>query len=242
MTTAKPLARYGALGRARERPRMRPGLYHPGALTAVWFRCADRGASRTRRGPRPHHFRRPPPSNCARMRFPVCSPRLPGSHQKIPVSISQGISHLTVRTWAIFRRQIGRSPLEFTKFPVLFPDRRESDWPETGSNGAASTTTHSFEPRDFPETSKRPAIGGSDVGVSVSVETFSGREAFSGELSLALGIPFPGNGDRRQQRRGSNVSTAQSNPASDADATIRQGGRKVGPRPFRGGGAHQWPP
>ena len=37
-------------------------------------------------------------------------------------------------------------------------------------------------------------------------------------------------------------STAQSNPASDADATIRRGGRKVGPRPFRGGGAHRWPP
>ena len=89
---------------------------------------------------------------------------------------------------------------------------------------------------------KGPQLAGSDVGVSVSVETFSGLEAILGELSLALGIPFPGNGDRRQQRRGSNVSTAQSNRASDAGATIRQGGRKVGPRPFREEGAHRWPP
>ena len=63
----------------------------------------------------------------ARMRFPVCSPRFPGSHQKIPVSISQGISHLTVGNMGYFLRPIGRSPLEFTKFPVLFPDGREFD-------------------------------------------------------------------------------------------------------------------
>ena len=76
-----------------------------------------------------------------------------------------------------------------------------------------------------PRLPKGPQLAGSDVGVSVSVETFSGLEAILGELSLALGIPFPGNGDRRQQRRGSNVATVQSNPASDADATIRRGGR-----------------
>ena len=55
-----------------------------------------------------------------------------------------------------------------------------------------------------PRLPKGPQLAGSDVGVSVSVETFSGLEAILGELSLALGIPFPGNGDRRQQRRGSN--------------------------------------
>jgi hypothetical protein len=43
------------------------------------------------------------------------------------------------------------------------------------------------------------------------------------------------NGDRRQQRRGSNVATVQSNRASDADVTIRRGGRRAGPRPLRGG-------
>src|SRR5262249_16065902 len=89
---------------------------------------------------------------------------------------------------------------------------------------------------------KGPQLAGSDVGVSVSVETFSRLEAIFGELCLALGIPFPGNGDRCQQRRGSNVATVQSNPASDADATIRRGGRRAGPRPFRGGAAHRSPP
>jgi hypothetical protein len=111
-----------------------------------------------------------------------------------------------------------------------------------GGSSPSSPTTHSFERRDFPATSKRPAIGGLRRRRFGLRGDFSGREAFLGELSLALGIPFPGNGDRRQQRRGSNVSTAQSNPASDADATIRRGGRKVGPRPFRGGAAHRWPP
>jgi hypothetical protein len=46
-----------------------------------------------------------------------------------------------------------------------------------------------------PRLPKGPQLAGSDVGVSVSVETFSGLEAILGELSLALGIPFPGNGD-----------------------------------------------
>ena len=49
-------------------------------------------------------------------------------------------------------------------------------------------------------------MAGSDVGVSVSVETFSGLEAILGELSLALGIPFPGNRDAVAQRLGSNGS------------------------------------
>ena len=44
-------------------------------------------------------------------------------------------------------------------------------------------------------------MAGSDVGVSVSVETLSGLEAILGELSLGAEIPFPGNTDRRQPRR-----------------------------------------
>ena len=103
--------------------------------------------------------------------------------------------------------------------------------------------TDDFPNREIsPRLPKGPQLAGSDVGVSVSVETFSGLEAILGELSLALGIPFPGNGDRRQQRRGSNVATVPSNPASDADATIQQGGRRAGLRPFRGGAAHRSPP
>ena len=51
-----------------------------------------------------------------------------------------------------------------------------------GGSNPSSPTTHSFEPRDFPETSKKPAIGGlrrrSDVGVSVSVETFAAGRPF----------------------------------------------------------------
>ena len=55
----------------------------------------------------------------------------------------------------------------------------------------ASTTTHSFEPRDFPETAKEPAIGGLCGCVSVSAETVSGLKAILGGLSLGRGIPFP---------------------------------------------------
>jgi hypothetical protein len=46
-----------------------------------------------------------------------------------------------------------------------------------------------------------PQLAGIAAGGSVSAETNSVHEGISGELSLALGIPFPGNGDRRQQRR-----------------------------------------
>ena len=87
-----------------------------------------------------------------------------------------------------------------------------------------------------------PQLAGIAAGGSVSAETNSVHEGISGELSLALGIPFPGNGDRRQQETRSNVSTVQSNPASDADATIRRKGRRAGPRPFRGVAAHRSPP
>jgi hypothetical protein len=44
-------------------------------------------------------------------------------------------------------------------------------------------------------------LAGFAAGGSVFAETNSVHEGISGELSLALGIPFPGNGDRRQQRR-----------------------------------------
>jgi hypothetical protein len=44
---------------------------------------------------------------------------------------------------------------------------------ETGSITTASATTHSFEPRDFPETCKWPAIGGLRRWRFVSAETNS---------------------------------------------------------------------
>ena len=59
------------------------------------------------------------------------------------------------------------------------------------SSSPLRPTTHSFEPRDFPETAKKPAIGGLCGCVSVSAETFSGLEAILGYLSLRRGIPFP---------------------------------------------------
>ena len=97
--------------------------------------------------------------------------------------------------------------------------------------------------RRFPDGRRiGPQLAGFAALGLVSAETNSVQEGILGGLSLALGIPFPGNGDRRQQRRGSNVATVQSNPASDADATIRRGGRRVGPRPFRAGVAHRSPP
>ena len=55
----------------------------------------------------------------------------------------------------------------------------------------AGPTTHSFEPRDFMETAKKPAIGGLWAGVSVSAEIVSGLKAILGGLSLGRGIPFP---------------------------------------------------
>jgi hypothetical protein len=50
-----------------------------------------------------------------------------------------------------------------------------------------------------------PDLAGFIVRGSVSAETNSVQEGILGGLSLALGIPFPGNGDRRQRRLGSNV-------------------------------------
>jgi len=54
-----------------------------------------------------------------------------------------------------------------------------------------SPTTHSFEPRDFPETAKKPAIGGLCGCVSVSANTVFGLNAILGRLSPGRGIPFP---------------------------------------------------
>jgi hypothetical protein len=44
-------------------------------------------------------------------------------------------------------------------FPNIFPNLAHSG-SETGSHSTASATTQSFEPADFPETAKKPAIGG----------------------------------------------------------------------------------
>jgi hypothetical protein len=60
-----------------------------------------------------------------------------------------------------------------------------------GSSNPIRSTTQSFEPADFPETAKEPAIGGSCGCVSVSAETIPGLKAILGGLSLGGGIPFP---------------------------------------------------
>ena len=61
------------------------------------------------------------------------------------------------------------------------------------------------------EISRRPPKGAQLAGFAalgfVSAESNSVPAGILGGLSLALGIPFPGNGDRRRQRRGSNVAT-----------------------------------
>ena len=63
---------------------------------------------------------------------------------------------------------------------------------ETGSIATASATTHSFEPRDFLETSKWPAIGGLRRWCFVSAETNFAQGGISGELSLCPEIAVPG--------------------------------------------------
>ena len=53
------------------------------------------------------------------------------------------------------------------------------------------STTHSFKPRDFPETAKKPANGGLlrlHFGLRGHL---SGLKAIFGGLSLGRGIPFP---------------------------------------------------
>ena len=63
------------------------------------------------------------------------------------------------------------------------------------------------------EISWQPRNGAQLAGFAVlglvSAGTKPVHEGISGVLSLALGIPFPGNGDRRQRRRGLNVATLQ---------------------------------
>jgi hypothetical protein len=54
-----------------------------------------------------------------------------------------------------------------------------------------SPTTHSFEPRDFPETAEEAAIGGI-LRLRFGLRgDLSGLTAILGGLSLGRGIPFP---------------------------------------------------
>src|SRR5437868_443178 len=85
------------------------------------------------------------------------------------------------------------------------------------------------------EISWQPRNGAQLAGFAVlglvSAETNSVHLRISGELSLAHGNPFPGNGDRRQQRRGSSVAIVRSNPASEPRLTadVTKPARKLWP-------------
>src|SRR5262249_240204 len=123
--------------------------------------------------------------------FPFASLRFPGSHQKIPVSISQGISHLTSGESAVFYRQLVDHPLNLrnSRFFSLINGNLTA---ETGSIPTASTTTHS---RFFPtsgDAPKMPANGGlfqCVLRVSRSPEGADGR--FRAAVSAAKN-PVPG--------------------------------------------------
>ena len=56
----------------------------------------------------------------------------------------------------VFSQAVLGVSLHFVKITLHFPKLQG----ETGSQQTASTTTQSFEPEDFPETSQKPAIGG----------------------------------------------------------------------------------
>jgi hypothetical protein len=101
-------------------------------------------------------------------------------------------------------RENRREQPESAKYAVNFPD--SGNWGvETGSMRAASTTTQSYATGDFLKVYERPRIGGDPCDGSFS-ETASLQSAgrfcafFSGPE-----IPFPGNGDRKRQRLGSNA-------------------------------------
>src|SRR5262249_16178190 len=53
-----------------------------------------------------------------------------------------------------------RNSLQIAKNSLQIPEYQGIWQVQTGSTRTASTTTHSREPGDFPETSKRPALGG----------------------------------------------------------------------------------
>jgi hypothetical protein len=80
---------------------------------------------------------------------------LPANNRQPPCSSSRESPSKLLKfdnfSWGYFR-----SSLHFVGISLHFPKLQG----ETGWHGTASTTTHSFEPRDFPETSKRPGIGG----------------------------------------------------------------------------------
>src|SRR5262245_26483449 len=82
-------------------------------------------------------------------------------------------------------------------------------------------TTHSFEPRDFLETSKRPAVGGLRRRRFGLRGDPSGLKAILGELSLGAEIPFPGNRDRsRPETRFEWELIAPEARASGADGSL----------------------
>jgi Peptidase family M28 len=97
---------------------MRGDLYHPGALTAVWFRGADRGRLR---GHDAHLDGNP----SLQLRADKISRLL---HLDFPIRTKNsrfdftGNFALNLGSIGYFSPPTGRSPLEFTKFPVLFPD------------------------------------------------------------------------------------------------------------------------
>src|SRR5689334_14622962 len=61
-----------------------------------------------------------------------------------------------------------------------------------GGSSPPGPTTHSFEPRDFPDTCKWAAIGGLRRWRFVSAETNFTRSGISGELSLWSEFTVPG--------------------------------------------------
>src|SRR5437763_4570377 len=61
-----------------------------------------------------------------------------------------------------------------------------------GGSSPPGPTTHSFEPRDFPDTCKWAAIGGLRRWRFVSAETNFTRSGISGELSLWPAFAVPG--------------------------------------------------
>src|SRR6266480_4390541 len=122
--------------------------------------------------------------------------------------------NFSVRLWSCSRikprNRIAGS--KYVKFPV-FSQLSGNLTDETGSMGAASTTTQSCATGDFLKVYERPRIGGDLCDGSFS-ETTSLQSAgrfcafFSGPE-----IPFPGNGDRERQRLGSNAGYSEGSPS-----------------------------
>ena len=87
-----------------------------------------------------------------------------------------------------------------------------------------------------------PELAGSAVRVPVSTETDDGHRAVSAELSLGSESRFPERRSSQAEARFDWKVTARPVQACGVDATIRRGGRRGGPLPFRGGVVHRWLP